>query len=260
MYNFQAVDSAQLFRKKGLEVWGCSNIGPFFRELSVRYRDCLANARDWWRYGDARGCKGLLMTSWLCPTLSAELNVLGNAAAADLWQASPKASLSRMLENGLTRLYGREAVAARPVIETMERYPLVGYWAWRIYSGPLANVSTLEPVGTLDRMVGEIAQARRIAEKRSGVPAVIRETAKVREYYTLKQRLARCGSRCLFQARQAYQVGNSAQFQRDLETLESWVGECQAKVPVALKATKALWKRSRPICSRPAKRRPSSGS
>ena len=245
MFNFHEVDSARRLRQAGLEVWGCSNVGSFFRELTVRYDACLQNTVDWWRYGNERDCRGLLLTSWLDPHIGAELKTLGNAAAADLWLKPGADSPARMLANGLTRMFGPGAKTAVSVLAAQEKFPVVGYWAWRIFGKTLSLMGTLEPANAMKPTLAALAAARRKAEASPAIPVVVRDTAVVREYYGFKEQLARAGSRLLLDARQA--AGEDPVcFRRALAALGKMLADCEQRVPAARAAAQRLWRTSRP--------------
>jgi hypothetical protein len=245
LYNFRQVDSARKLRRAGLEVWGCPNMGAFFREVSIRFQANVENVRSWWRYGQETDCTGLGITSWFNPFCTSELNVLGNAMAAECWLA-PASDTATAMRQGIERMYGPEAHAALPILAALEQYPLVGNWHWQIITSSLDKMATLESPPRLAAEVTTLTKAAAAAEA-SGVPSAVRDTARVRSYYAVKEWLARAGSRMLFQARQAAAAGATRRYAHCLTTLHAMLDACERALPIAMTATESLWALSRPV-------------
>ena len=244
LFNFREVDSAGKLVRAGLETWACPNNGPFFCEVAPPFIDRLRNIEAWWRYGNQVGTEGICVTSWSPVYAGAELNNLVNAAAADLWMKPGKPDFRRMIKNGLERMYGRNGLTALPTIELMEANQLTGYWRYQIVRAPLNRTATLEAPENLAATVRRFAAVSAKAKK-DNIPAALRRTLKLREYYIVKEQLSRGGSKLLLDIRKAVQAKKMADFSSNLEKLQALLAGCQAEAVIAAQATQALWKTTR---------------
>lgn len=242
--NFRDVDSVKAFTRAGLEVWACPNNGPFFCEIAPPFQDRLANILSWWRYGQKHNCHGLCMTSWAPNFMATELNFIVNAAAADLWLSPQTTDPREMLAHGLERQYGKRGRAGMPVVESLNRRQMAGYWRYQILRAPLDKTATLEAAAPFDQQVRELDAVAAQAAKRKA-PDALRNTAVVRAYYAHRERLSRAGSKGLLQARQAVQQGDRRSALKALSVIRAMADRTTSNVRLAMSASRAMWRTAR---------------
>lgn len=243
LYNFADVDLTGAMRKAGLDVYGCPNNGSFIHEPLTPFLDRLRNIVSWWDYCHRKDAQGMLITSWSPVRTSIELNSYVDAAAASLWLNPGERSPRRMLELGFERVFGRKGRRFAALAAAPEKYQYTGYFRWQA-NNKWSSLASLEPVTSWKK---EEKYFRDIANRatKQKAPIALRESLVMRSYVAKRDLFIRESSLLLSKARSAVSRGKTAEAQRTIRSVQTATSEFLRAMPSALKATRAIWARSR---------------
>jgi hypothetical protein len=245
LYNFAEVDLTGLLVDAGIDVYGCPNSGPFNKEPITPFLDRLENVISWWRYCQAKKAKGIMVTSWCSARTSPELNTLVDASAASLWLNPGEMEPGKMLEQGVCRAWGKRKSSVAKIVGMVEKYQYAGYYRWQTYDNwrALANGDSSAPFMLEEKHFRNLI--RQVETVETSVPFV--NILNVRHYVAQKDLFLSENSSRIFSARKLLERNKTAQALTVLQQIQASAVELLTANRKALKSTRAVWRRSRPM-------------
>lgn len=231
-FNFAEVDLTGALRRAGLAVYGCPMNGPFIAEPLPTFSERLRNIVAWWDYAQRRQATGLLITSWSPNRTAIELNIAVDAAAASLWLNNGEREPRRMLAHGFRRMWEARGRRWVSLALAAEKFPQAGYFRWQTNQSWI-NVATLDSLAPWRR---EEAYFSALARQARGAPVALRACVEWRRYLAERDRFVREAARLVAQARRTGAAPAA---------LRQEVARFARRVPVALRAGREMWARSR---------------
>lgn len=142
VFNFEAIDSAGIFKRAGFEVWGIPSIWPNFPLPDIK--DRWQNLKDWIKYGRKVGIDGILICDWENSTGFFSVSDLLYRSFATHIKKPNNTSLIKTVSQTVDRILGQSC--NHKIIQDMMAFGpfhLTGHCRRRYLSRPLVAMSCL---------------------------------------------------------------------------------------------------------------------
>ncbi|MCC6579020.1 MAG: family 20 glycosylhydrolase [Phycisphaeraceae bacterium] len=111
LYNFADFDTMALWKKHGLEAWGCPS-SVFTTIMPINDpAECVDNARSWQRYLLDNHMTGMMVTQWELSKTNIRLSSATEGAMAEMFWTGTDTPTKTLLEDSCRHLYGKPELA-----------------------------------------------------------------------------------------------------------------------------------------------------
>ncbi|MDE3084737.1 MAG: family 20 glycosylhydrolase, partial [Verrucomicrobiota bacterium] len=241
LFNFAEADLASLFKKRGVEFYGCPMNGAFRWEPMPAFRERMENILSWWHYGRRCGANGFLVTSWEPSRLAIELTTAIDAAAACLWKNPEIRAPEKMIEIGFQRVFGAAGKSAAGVALIADKFPFSGYARWQI-NDRWDVLATREPLKKHEREEQALRALKKSAQKS---PPALAASLRFRHYLAQRDLFVHAAAQRVFLARRHAARGQTSAAIRVLGQATRASEAFARTLKPAQAAAGEMWRRSR---------------